>query len=65
MHKPNKNITDEYIDADYQENMVGSFLTNYNHHIIDLILNVDCIKDSILDFGAGSGTLAKIIRNKI
>ncbi|MBA64261.1 MAG: hypothetical protein CMG55_00520 [Candidatus Marinimicrobia bacterium] len=65
MYKFNKDITDEYIDADYQENMVGSFLTNYNNHIIDLILNVDCIKDSILDFGAGSGTLAKIIRNRI
>ena len=39
-------------------------MKNYNNHIVDLILSVHNNESKILDFGAGCGILAKIVRKK-
>ena len=53
-----------YIDRENLEKIIEPSLRNYNNHIVDLILSVHNNESEILDFGAGSGTLAKIIRRK-
>lgn len=65
MSQTSSNETVEYIDAVNLEKIIGPSLTNYNNHIVDLILSVDGNKESILDFGAGCGILAKIIKKKV
>ena len=53
-----------YIDRENLEKIIEPSLKNYNNHIVDLILSVHNNESKILDFGAGCGTLAKIIRRK-
>ena len=53
-----------YIDRESLEKIIEPSLRNYNNHIVDLILSVHNNESEILDFGAGCGTLAKIIRRK-
>ncbi|MDC3166483.1 class I SAM-dependent methyltransferase [Candidatus Marinimicrobia bacterium] len=62
-----KNILDKnsYIDRENHEKVIGPSLKNYNNHIVDLILSVHNNENEILDFGAGCGTLAKIVRKKL
>ena len=57
----NKNL---YIDRENLSKIIGPSLRNYNNHIVDLILNVYNNENKILDFGAGCGILAKIVRKK-
>tara|TARA_S200000501_G_scaffold171938_1_gene162016 strand:+ start:2439 stop:3164 length:726 start_codon:yes stop_codon:yes gene_type:complete len=52
----------KYEDARYLHDVIEPSLLNYNKNIIKLILNVEGQKRSIMDFGAGSGALAKIIK---
>ena len=61
-----KNILDKnsYIDRENLEKIIEPSLRNYNNHIVDLILSVRNNENKILDFGAGCGILAKIIRRK-
>ena len=62
-----KNILDKnlYIDRENLEKIIEPSLRNYNNHIVDLILSVHNNESEILDFGAGCGVLAKIVRKKI
>ncbi len=62
-----KNILDKnsYIDRENHEKIIGPSLRNYNNHIVDLILSVHNNESEILDFGAGCGILAKIVRKKL
>ena len=53
-----------YIDRENLEKIIEPNLINYNNHIVDLILSVYNNESEILDFGAGCGTLAKIIKSK-
>ena len=53
-----------YIDRENLEKVIEPYLRNYNDHIVDLILSVHNNESKILDFGAGCGTLAKIVRRK-
>ena len=53
-----------YIDRESLEKIIEPSLRNYNNHIVDLILSVHNNESEILDFGAGCGTLAKIVRKK-
>lgn len=61
-----KNILDKnlYIDRENLEKIIEPSLKNYNNHIVDLILSVHNNESKILDFGAGCGILAKIVRKK-
>ncbi len=61
-----KNILDKnlYIDRENLEKIIEPSLRNYNNHIVDLILSVHNNESEILDFGAGCGILAKIVRRK-
>ena len=61
-----KNILDKrrYIDRENLEKIIEPSLRNYNNHIVDLILSVHNNESEILDFGAGCGSLAKIVRTK-
>ena len=54
-----------YIDRESLEKIIEPSLRNYNNHIVDLILSVHNNENKILDFGAGCGILAKIVRRKI
>ena len=58
----NKNL--DYLDRENLEKIIGPSLKNYNNHIVDLILSIESNKSEILDFGAGCGSLAKIVRKK-
>ena len=53
-----------YIDRENLEKVIEPYLRNYNDHIVDLILSVHNNESKVLDFGAGCGTLAKIVRRK-
>ena len=53
-----------YVDRKNLEKSLEPSLKNYSNHIVDLILSVRDSESKILDFGAGCGTLAKIIRKK-
>ena len=61
-----KNILDKnlYVDRQNLEKIIEPSLRNYNNHIVDLILSVHNNESEILDFGAGCGSLAKIVRTK-
>ncbi len=61
-----KRILDKnlYIDRKNLEKVIEPSLRNYNNHIVDLILSFHNNESQLLDFGAGCGTLAKIIRKK-
>ena len=61
-----KNILDKnlYIDRENLEKIIEPSLKNYNNHVVDLILSVHNNESEILDFGAGCGILAKIVRTK-
>ncbi len=61
-----KNILykNSYIDRENLEKILEPSLKNYTYHVVDLILGVRRNQSKILDFGAGIGTLAKIIRTK-
>ena len=61
-----KNILDKnlYIDRENLVKIIEPSLRNYNNHIVDLILSVHNNETEILDFGAGCGILAKIVRRK-
>ena len=61
-----KNILDKnlYIDRENLVKIIEPSLRNYNNHIVDLILSVHNNESDILDFGAGCGILAKIVRRK-
>ncbi len=62
-----KNILDKnlYIDRENLEKILEPSLKNYSNHIADLILSVRNDESKILDFGAGCGILAKIVRKKL
>lgn len=51
-----------YNDREDLVNIISPSLKNYNRHIASLILNTLRNKRKILDFGAGCGSLAKIIK---
>ena len=53
-----------YIDRENLEKIIEPSLRNYNNHIVDLILSVYHNESEILDYGAGCGILAKIVRKK-
>ena len=55
----------KYGDSKYLHEVIEPSLLNYNNNIINLILGVESQKKSILEFGAGSGALAKIVRDKL
>ena len=61
-----KNILDKnlYVDRENLVKIIEPSLKNYNNHIVDLILSVHNNESEILDFGAGCGSLAKIVRTK-
>ena len=61
-----KNILykNSYIDRKNLEKILEPSLKSYTNHVADLILSVRRKESKILDFGAGVGTLAKIIRTK-
>ena len=59
------NSNQNYNEANYLENILEPNLINYNNSIVDLFMKYIENKNSILDFGAGSGALASIIRNRL
>ena len=61
-----KNILDKnlYVDRENLVKIIEPSLRNYNNLIVDLILSVHNNESEILDFGAGCGILAKIVRKK-
>ena len=59
------NNNQNYNEANYLENILEPNLINYNNSIVDLFMKYIENKNSILDFGAGSGALASIIRNRL
>ena len=59
-----KNIQNRtsYNDREDLVNVISPSLKNYYKHIANLILNTPSEKRKILDFGAGCGTLTKLIK---
>jgi 2-polyprenyl-3-methyl-5-hydroxy-6-metoxy-1,4-benzoquinol methylase len=63
-----QNETNHNYSGDELLSEIDSNLFNYSQHIVNLIINsmgVENLKKySVLDFGAGQGTLAEILRNQ-
>ena len=54
----------KYSGKECLENIIDPYLKKYHSHIIDLILNINVQKNKVCDFGAGCGTLAKILKKE-
>ena len=54
----------KYIGKECLEDIIDPYLKNYHNHIVDLILSINFPKNRVCDFGAGCGTLAKILKKE-